>query len=283
MTQLDYAISKAAQGVWAVDEYAMNIMYLVEGSARSLVIDTGTGTGDFRSVVEHLTPLPYDVVCTHGHVDHVGGIGQFSAVHLHPADIPEVNRPEGPAGLFYRRRYTKNRGFVLNDPARLPFTLDSIQDTDLASISFVPVTQGHRFDLGGRTLQVMENPGHSPGSISLWDEENGLLFSGDALSKVLILPTDEDPLTRVRTWLSGAEKLEALLPRCKRILAGHFCPLDPQIFRDQLTLARGILAGTHQLEHTQADEFQGPMYHHGLAYFTLDPENLRTRDYRRML
>jgi hypothetical protein len=43
------------------------------------------------------------------------------------------------------------------------------------------VREGDRLDLGDRSFEVLHLPGHSPGSIGLWEEDSGVLFSGDAV------------------------------------------------------------------------------------------------------
>ena len=62
--------------------------YLVEGDERACLIDTGSGIGSLRTYVESLTSLPYDVILTHGHVDHASGAGEFEdkKIYLHPKD-----------------------------------------------------------------------------------------------------------------------------------------------------------------------------------------------------
>ena len=65
-------------------------MYLIIGTERALLIDTGIGIGNIRSVVETMTHLPYDVVNTHHHYDHVGGNGRFSMVYAHKKAIPVI-------------------------------------------------------------------------------------------------------------------------------------------------------------------------------------------------
>ena len=66
------------------------------------------------------------------------------------------------------------------------------------------------------------------------------------------------------------------------IYSGHHCPLDMQIFKDQLTCAEKIISGELKKEYMAIDEFEGCLYHYGKAWFTLDKENLDTRDYKRI-
>ena len=78
-----FTLQQVSRDVWAIDEFGIDIMYLIIGTERALLIDTGIGIGNIRSVVETMTHLPYDVVNTHHHYDHVGGNGRFSMVYAH--------------------------------------------------------------------------------------------------------------------------------------------------------------------------------------------------------
>ena len=80
-------VTMIAKGTWCINEYGMDAMFLLEGAHKALLIDTGTGTFDVAALVRSITEKPLRVVCTHGHVDHVGGIGFFDEVWLHPDDF----------------------------------------------------------------------------------------------------------------------------------------------------------------------------------------------------
>ena len=286
MEKKSYVVEKLDHDVYVIDEYSMNYMYIVVGSRRCLVIDTGTGTGDYKHVVDQITDgKPYDVVCTHCHVDHCGGIGQFDKIYIHPDDIAPIVVDNGRSGTISvaNRRRLCARGFAVNPEGSLPFTLDSFQEIDTSRIEFVGIREGYTFDLGNRCLSVYEMPGHSLGCICLLDEDNRILFAGDNVSKILILPLNLPHKERVQMWLAGAEKILAMQNRYDVIYAGHLCPAPMKLFCDQVTLARKILSGEITQTPAQADEFKGRLYCYGDAYFTLEEENLKTRDYRRIL
>ena len=61
-------------------------MFLVEGEKSAILIDTGYGIGNLKEYVDTLTPLPYEVILTHGHVDHAGGAAAFKKVYLAQKD-----------------------------------------------------------------------------------------------------------------------------------------------------------------------------------------------------
>jgi glyoxylase-like metal-dependent hydrolase (beta-lactamase superfamily II) len=60
------------EGLWSIDGPANDLMYLVTGTRRAMLVDTGMGLGDLAGMVRGLTDLPLTVVNTHGHPDHAG-------------------------------------------------------------------------------------------------------------------------------------------------------------------------------------------------------------------
>ncbi len=207
----NYVIERRAKDTYVFKELYPNIymildfddtkMYLIIGSERAMLIDAGLGTGDLRSVVEKMIgKLPLDVVITHGHPDHIAVMGQFQGsydVYMNHIDIPMVLR------------------FI----EQIGYKIDIEQIIDLR--------EGAIFNLGDRKLKIYEVPGHSMGSIVLFDEENGILFAGDAVGSNR--PTITDSL-----WMQfpGMAKIDAYLStlqifrpkvsgKIKEIVGGH--------------------------------------------------------------
>jgi enterochelin esterase family protein len=182
-------------------------MYLVAGTERALLIDTGWGTGDLAGQVAALSPLPLVVVNTHGHPDHVSGNGQFSEVHIHTRDLPLM------------------------------------QGSDTA---LIPIYDGYRFDLGEREIQVIGVPGHSPGSICLLDRKERILFSGDSprpgpiwlhLASSLTVGDLRQSLGRLQTF---AGEFDTLAPS-----HGKPGPVG-SLLDDLIACADGILSGERE-------------------------------------
>ena len=77
-----YQVTEIAKDTWVINEAGMTAMFLLKGTERALLIDTGVGMTDLKKLISWLTPLPYDVVLTHGHPDHIGGAAQFEEVYI---------------------------------------------------------------------------------------------------------------------------------------------------------------------------------------------------------
>ena len=97
------------------------------------------------------------------------------------------------------------------------------------------VDEGSFVDTGDRHFEVLHLPGHSPGSIGLWDADTGTLFSGDAIYDGPLL--DELPESDIGQYCATMERLLTL--PVEVVHAGH----DPSFGRARLhELAGGYLA-----------------------------------------
>jgi glyoxylase-like metal-dependent hydrolase (beta-lactamase superfamily II) len=168
-----YEIRPGIHAIYEPGQFEEIISYLVVGTEKALLFDTGLGIGDMRAVVAELTELEPIVVNSHTHYDHVGSNHQFEVIYGTATEYTAANAkghghedvaefvgegwiwkptPEG----FDRERYESK-----------PF---SIAKT---------IEEGETIDLGGRTLEVLLTPGHAPDALCLLDRENRLLFVGD--------------------------------------------------------------------------------------------------------
>jgi glyoxylase-like metal-dependent hydrolase (beta-lactamase superfamily II) len=127
-------------------------LYLVEGNDRAVLIDAGTRVPGLDKIVAGITSKPVTMILTHGHGDHVGGVGPFPEVWIGPADEQMLRNSQ--------RRY---QGQIKH------------------------LTDGETIDLGGRKLEVMFTPGHTSGSVTFFDKANHYGFSGDAFGSTNLL------------------------------------------------------------------------------------------------
>ncbi len=203
-------------------------IWLVEGTDSALLIDTGLGLGDLRAEVEELTKLPCKVVNTHGHGDHSGGNYQFPHVYMHKNALPSAERSLEMTEIF-----------------AAPEELDSIrQQMDDHKSRLFFIKEGDVFDLGGRKLEVIETPGHTPGDITLFDRDHGLLFSGDCMLKSMDVLLVVPQALSVACYAESMKKLTAL-DGVKGFCSGHDCCIMPRSFlQDCAECAEEIVSGT---------------------------------------
>lgn len=145
---------------------------LVVGDERAVLIDTGMGIGDIAAVVASLTDRPVSVINSHAHWDHIGGNWRFSEIAIHAAEADRL--PQGVSNNRLSRAFSDEH---LRGP--LPVGIDVSALTIPPSQASTILHGGERIDLGGRILEVIHAPGHSPGGIVLLDRANGVLLSTD--------------------------------------------------------------------------------------------------------
>jgi glyoxylase-like metal-dependent hydrolase (beta-lactamase superfamily II) len=191
-----FATEQVEPGAWLVAEPGHVNCFLIAGTERAVLVDTGLGIADIGSMARQLTDKPLLVVNTHSHSDHRGGNWRFAEVAAHPLAAATLTGPVDP-GQFaaylgvareqlaaYRRvRADDDRFFHLFTETTRPRPLPAAAAGWRVPGGPVPrpLADGERIDLGGRELTVLHTPGHSPDSICLLDERSGLLFAGDTL------------------------------------------------------------------------------------------------------
>jgi glyoxylase-like metal-dependent hydrolase (beta-lactamase superfamily II) len=137
----------------------------------------------------------------------------------------------------------------------------------------VAVGQGFTFDLGGRQLEVIDVPGHTPGGICLLDRERKLLFSGDNNNPQEWMFLDHSQPLEV--YLQTLEALEARSDEFDTLLPGHGGALDDAFIDEQIQCVRSILDGSCEGEphHTFAGD--GRLCRYERAAIVFNPDKLR--------
>lgn len=220
-------------GVWWVNSY------LVVGSRLAVLIDTGMGVGDIVAVVREATWLPVLVVNTHCHWDHVGGNSGFPDIAAHRYERRRLEQEQDVATLRVTLAAAQRRSEVH------PFLPARFAPRDYRihpSAATRSIADRDRLDLGGRSLEVIHTPGHSPGSVCLFDRANHLLFTGDSLyAGTMWLQTDDADFCAFRESLA---RLSNLAMDINFILGGHNEAVSPTgLLWDAIQLSDSIAAG----------------------------------------
>ena len=152
-----------------------------------VVIDPG---GDAGAVLERVGEREIlAVICTHGHESHV-------------AAAPEVaGRDDAPVALHPKDLLAWREAHGDSDPE-------------------IEMEGGGSFEVAGVALEVLHTPGHTPGSVSIYCDDLGVVFSGDTLLADGPCPhAGEFPDFAAQLSAIGSELLT--LPGPTRVLPGH--------------------------------------------------------------
>ncbi|HEY4214877.1 MAG TPA: MBL fold metallo-hydrolase [Steroidobacteraceae bacterium] len=215
----------------------------VQGRDRDLVIDTGMGVASLTQAAAEIFDKPLTAVATHAHIDHVGSLHEFSDRIAHAAEAEQLARRSENFSMLREDHSVEfiggleRAGYEVDDSF---ITALPRADFDVRRFSCPPapatrvVEEGDVIDLGNRVFEILHLPGHSPGSIGLWEAATGILFSGDAIYDGPLL--DELPGSDIPTYLASMRRLERLPART--VHAGHDPSFDGARLRQ---LARAYL------------------------------------------
>jgi len=226
-----FEVYKPAAGVFAIYEPHQaeeTIGYLIVGDKRAILFDTGMGISNIKKITAELTQLPILVLNSHTHDDHVGGNWQFDTVYGMDTDFTRKNaqgsREDAQAEIAADQICgTLPAGFDAKSYATKPWKIAAY------------IHDGDHIDLGGRTIEIITTPGHTPDAISLIDRANGLLFTGDTYYPAPIwLYRPETDLT---AYAASIRKLAAIAPQVKVVLGAHNIPIAPPTVLTQLVTA----------------------------------------------
>jgi glyoxylase-like metal-dependent hydrolase (beta-lactamase superfamily II) len=220
-----------------VDRLVQCNIWHVRGRDRDLLVDTGLGIVSLRAAAADLFEHRLLAVATHFHYDHTGSLHEFDQRAIHRAEAAVIAQPGGIGGGLVVadipddvRQAIVDGGYPLDDELlvnALPVPgYDPGAYEVPACAATIVLDEGDIVDLGDVAFEVLHLPGHSPGSIGLWDATNGMLFSGDALYDGPLL--DEVPGADIEAYVRTMERLREL--PVEVVHAGH----DPSFGRDRL-------------------------------------------------
>ena len=222
-----FGVREVASRVWAIDEFGVALCYLVEGSRKALLIDTGVGMGCLREVAAALASKPLEVVNTHFHYDHTGGDLWFEKVWIHKNGVQTVyqnNNPEYREAMFKRQ-------MSRSEYAGCPTALEDMKREGVFEL--IPIEEGFEFDLGDKKLEVIFTPGHTDDGICLLDQYNRHLFSGDTIVSTPTLLYKGYSET-VETYYESVKKLLARRTEFELIFPGHYISPIGTVYLDDM-------------------------------------------------
>lgn len=202
---MDYEVIKINENSWRIEDSGVRFFLLV-GTEKALLIDSGMRVDNARNIAEILTDLPISLVNTHADRDHICSNEQFEEFYMHPAEEP-IYRRSGKAGKI------------------------------------IPVSEGDVIDLGERELRVISLPGHTPGSIALLDVRNRVLISGDPVQehgRIFMFGDHRD----MKDYIRSLEHLESYRNQFDNIWPSHAdIPVSPDVIMKLHDGAQDILDG----------------------------------------
>ena len=194
-------------------------VYLIEGSEKALLIDAGTMLRHLDKAVAQLTDKPVTLVATHVHGDHTGtAINQFPELYINPADVAQM-------------------GGGVDEAAATAGTMS-------CKVRFL--RDGQVFDLGGREIEVVYTPGHTPGSTTFIDKANHYGFSGDSFGSTNLLLT-----TNFNTLINTAGRMRATMDKygIEKLYPGHYGGSNVETKKrvhDLRQMAKEMMDGTRE-------------------------------------
>lgn len=212
-----YKLTSDTFAIYEPYQFEEAISYLALGKKRAIVIDTGTGIGDLRQVVDELTKLPVSVVNTHTHWDHIGNNSQFEETAC-------FNNADCIRKLHEGASHARLQPSITGDSIWKPLP----EGFDASTWKIPPVEpsslleDGDQVDLGERILEVIYTPGHSPGSICLLDKKNQILFTGDTFFPGPLYAYPED--VNLNDYIASLEKLKVRMDEYDYLCSGHNDP-----------------------------------------------------------
>ena len=220
-----YQVAPGVTAIYEPHQWQEVISYLIEGRDSALLFDTGNGIGDIAEVVSGLTDKPVTVLNSHSHYDHVGGNHAFERILGMNTDFTRGRQSGHP-----------NRDIAIEvSPEALcrPLPEGVTENSHIGRPYEVSefIEDGHRIDLGGRELEVIHIPGHTPDAIALVDREAGLLWTGDSYYAGPIWLFA--PETDLEAYRQSLQRLLEELPNLTTLLPAHNTALEnPEVLRD---------------------------------------------------
>ena len=202
---MDHEIIQMNGNTWRIEDGGVRF-FLLAGTERALLIDSGMTVNNARDIAKGLTDLPISLLNTHADRDHIGSNGQFDSFYMHPAEEANYRRWGGTGEI-------------------------------------IPIAEGDGLDLGERMLRIIHLPGHTPGSIAVLDVQNRVLISGDPIQEhgpIFMFGAHRD----LKAYIESLGHLERYTSQFDEIWPSHAdIPIGTDAIGRLRTGAEAVLAG----------------------------------------
>lgn len=216
MTEERVNVKKLREDLYLFDEAQEATGYLLIGDEKACLIDTMMGRQNLYELVRRYTKKPIVVVNTHGHCDHICGNVYFEKAYMNYKDMD-----------------------LAKEIMAIPEFVEECKKYGVSMPPFEDIHEGDTIDLGGKTLEIYDMPGHTPGGILLLCREERILFTGDSINHHLWmqLPTSSS----IKDLVASIERVLFLEKEADYILHGHATDFD------SITLMRALYEGAKAL------------------------------------
>ena len=197
-------IIRINDNTWRIEDNGVRF-FLLAGTEKALLIDSGMNTPDAKQIAESITKLPIMLLNTHADPDHISGNGSFNCFYMHPDEEDNYRTHGGPG------------------------TILPVKDNDI-------------IDLGDRPLKIIFIPGHTPGSIAILDIKNRVLISGDTVQDGNIFMFKEQ--RNMSLYIESLKKLSMYTDEFDTIYPSHGTfTVGPELIGNLIDGAEQIING----------------------------------------
>lgn len=226
-------------------------LYLIVGSQKAMLIDTGFGLGDLKGLCNQISGgKELVVVNTHPHLDHVFGNSQFDRVYCHEYAVPTLEKLNTPT--MWDHLFDENGKPIWSE-------FDRQDLIPYRQYEIIGVPDGYLFDLGdGQLVELIFTAGHSSGHCMFLDKKQRLLFAGDdaiAMRVGIHGGKPDDPYAHFATVTAYRDQMEKLAQRINEfdsVFPGHFTfDLDNFVILDLLAAANAIVANPDDYDYAE--------------------------------
>jgi glyoxylase-like metal-dependent hydrolase (beta-lactamase superfamily II) len=235
-----YAIHPTIFAIYEPYQCEEVISYLIVGSQKSLLIDTGMGIGNIEKVVNELSSVPLTVINTHTHHDHIGDNWRFEQSLI---GIQCEFSKKNDHDLFNEAQNEIKDGMIREEYLPKDFDRKSYRIKPFSITKYI--SDGEIINLGNeRKIIVIFTPGHTPDSISLLDIQERVLFVGDTFYQGPIFLYR--PETNLEDYIKSLENLVCVIKtnKVELIIPSHNTPnVDPDLLIMALEAIKKVKEG----------------------------------------